>query len=77
MNCYQNILQKNVYRTSAGNCNEIASVVSLHRNDKNRGQVYKQLVMARGLAPRGHLLASCHRERSVAILVFVITSVAK
>ena len=34
MNCYQKILQKNVYRTSAGNCDEIASVVSLHRNDK-------------------------------------------
>ncbi len=28
-------------------------------------QVYKQLVMARGLASRGHLVASCHRERSV------------
>ena len=34
MNCYQNILQKNVYRTSAGNCNEIASVTTFHRNDK-------------------------------------------
>ena len=41
------------------------------RNDKFR------IVMARGLAPRGHLLAICHRERSVAILAFVITSVAK
>ena len=34
---------------------------------KSREQVYKQLVMARGLVPRGHLLANCHRERSVAI----------
>ena len=158
MNCYQKILQKNVYRTCAGNCKEIASVVSLHRNDKFRGVmanavrivmsnavwlvmarsllrrrghlvfchyersevIQKQVllatgllpprhkcrtsneiatpcilhvsqwqgsqartgckcrvVMARGLVPRGHLLASCHRERSVAILFFVITSVAK
>jgi hypothetical protein len=45
--------------------------------DKSREQVYKQLVMTRGLVPRGHLLASCHRERSAAILAFVITSVAK
>ena len=36
MNCYQKILQKNVYRTCAGNCDEIASVVSLHRNDNFR-----------------------------------------
>ena len=34
MNCYQNILQKNVYRTCDQNCDEIASVFSLHRNDK-------------------------------------------
>ena len=34
MNCYQKILQKNVYRTCAGNCNEIASVTTFHRNDK-------------------------------------------
>jgi hypothetical protein len=43
------------------------------------------LVMARGLVPRGHLLATCHRERSVAngtcavwlSWFFVITRVAK
>ena len=34
MNCYQKILQKNVYRTCAGNCKEIASVTTFHRNDK-------------------------------------------
>ena len=39
MNCYQKILQKNVYRTCDGNCDEIASVTTFHRNDKNRGQV--------------------------------------
>ena len=66
MNCYQKILQKNVYRTCAGNCDEIASttpqvwlVAGSHlgfaenlfklRNDKFK------IVMARGLAPRGHL----------------------
>ena len=38
MNCYHKILQKNVYRTCAGNCDEIASVVSLHRNDKGLEQ---------------------------------------
>ena len=32
---------------------------------KSREQVYKQLVMAIGLVPRGHLLANCHRECSV------------
>ena len=36
MNCYQKILQKNVYRTCARNCKEIASVVSLHCNDNFR-----------------------------------------
>ena len=36
MNCYQKILQKNVYRTSAGNCKQIASVTTFHRNDKFR-----------------------------------------
>ena len=34
MNCYHKILQKNVYRTCAGNCDEIASVTTFHRNDK-------------------------------------------
>ena len=38
MNCYQKFLQKNVYRTCAGNCNEIASVTMFHRNDKVLGQ---------------------------------------
>ena len=36
MNCYQKILQKNVYRACAGNCDEIASVTTFHRNDKFR-----------------------------------------
>ena len=52
MNCYQKILQKNVYRTCDRNCKQIASVVSLHRNDKNRTASVK---------------TSCHREHSVAI----------
>ena len=63
MNCYQKILQKNVYRTCAGNCNEIASVSTFHRNDK-------KLVASVGLSWREAL-------RLVAILFFVITSVAK
>ena len=36
MNCYQKILQKNVYRACAGNCDEIASVTTFHRNDNFR-----------------------------------------
>ena len=36
MNCYQKILQKNVYRICAGNCKEIASVTTFHRNDNFR-----------------------------------------
>ena len=49
MNCYHKIWQKNVYRTCAGNCDEIASVTTFHRNDKNRTASVK---------------TSCHRERS-------------
>ena len=60
MNCYQKILQKNVYRACAGNCDEIASVTTFHRNDKI------QVVMARSLVPRGHL-GFCHYERSEVI----------
>ena len=45
MNCYQKILQKNVYRTCAGNCNEIASVTTFHRNDKFK------IVMANEMMP--------------------------
>jgi hypothetical protein len=52
-----------------------------HRNDKVLGQEPRASVQTtchgERLMPRGHLLASCHRERSVAILAFVITSVAK
>ena len=36
MNCYHKILQKNVYRTCAGNCKQIASVTTFHRNDNFR-----------------------------------------
>ena len=79
MNCYQKFLQKNIYRTCDRNCKQIASttpqmwlVAGSHlgfaenlfklRNDKFR------VVMARSLLRRrGHLSASCHRERGVAI----------
>ena len=56
MNCYQKILQKNVYRICAGNCKEIASVTTFHRNDKklvtrtaskNRGQVMGKFLYKR------------------------------
>ena len=53
MNCYHKILQKNVYRTCAGNCKGIASVVSLHRNDKIRGQ-----------EPLASVEKGCHGEES-------------
>ena len=52
MNCYHKILQKNVYRTCAGNCDEIASVVSLHRHDKFK------IVMANEMTPSNSKLSS-------------------
>jgi hypothetical protein len=48
MNCYHKFLQKNVYRTCAGNCDEIASVTTFHRNDKNRGQEPRQVQNCHG-----------------------------
>jgi len=60
MNCYHKILQKNVYRTCAGNCDEIASVTTFHRNDKFRVIIANavRIVIARSLLRRrGHLLA--------------------
>ena len=72
MNCYQKILQKNVYRICAGNCKQIASVVSLHRNDKIRGQ--EPLARTEGkctndLSSRTECgdLGFCHYERSEVI----------
>ena len=67
MNCYQKILQKNVYRTCAGNCDEIASPrlgFAMTRTSD------KELAASLGLSWREAL-------RLAAILVFVITSVAK
>ena len=71
MNYDHKILQKNVYRIFAGNCDEIASVVSLHRNDNFR------IVIANVVWRSNNKLSWREGFSLVAILAFVITSVAK
>ena len=70
MNCYHKILQKNVYRACDGNCKQIASVTTFHRNDNFRG------VMANEMTPSNNKLSSrtqcghlvfCHYECSEVI----------